>query len=290
MKIGNIEVYGIIYKITNKINGKCYIGQTTRGFNKRYPYSGSKIEKVYKYHKTFKEKGYKYNDHLLKSIERYGFNCWDVIEIQDIAFSKTELDIKEIMYIKLFNCIESGYNFTKGGEGNKGCNSFENKTKEEMDIIGKKISDKVSGENNPMYGKDWREGKTEEELLEHSRKISESLRGRKITFSEEHNKKISKTLKEKNKWKGEDNPFYGVHRKGKDNPRAKSVICLTTSKIFHTAKEGADYYGIKRGSQICSCCRGESKTSGKYKGEKLIWRFIIWKHNKRYRIKGVEYE
>ena len=266
MKIGNIKVYGIIYKITNKINGKCYIGQTTRGFNKRYPYSGSKIEKVYKYHKTFKEKGYKYNDHLLKSIERYGFNCWDVIEIYDIAFSKTELDIKEIMYIKLFNCIENGYNFTKGGEGNKGYNSFENKTKKEMDIIGKKISDKISGENNPMYGKDWREGKTKEELME-------------------HNKKISETLKAKNKWKGENNPFYGVHRKGKDNPRAKSVICLTTGKIFHTAKEGADYYGIKRGSKICSCCRGESKTSGKYKEKKLIWRFIIWKHNKIYRIK-----
>ena len=28
-KIGNLEVYGVIYKITNKVNSKCYIGQTT---------------------------------------------------------------------------------------------------------------------------------------------------------------------------------------------------------------------------------------------------------------------
>lgn len=38
MKIGNIEAYGIIYKIENLINKKVYIGQTTRnnGFKGRY--------------------------------------------------------------------------------------------------------------------------------------------------------------------------------------------------------------------------------------------------------------
>ena len=36
MKIGNLEVYGVIYKITNKINRKIYIGQTIEGFKKRY--------------------------------------------------------------------------------------------------------------------------------------------------------------------------------------------------------------------------------------------------------------
>nr|DAX85667.1 MAG TPA: intron associated endonuclease [Caudoviricetes sp.] len=30
MKVGNLEVYGIIYKITNKVNGKVYIGQTAQ--------------------------------------------------------------------------------------------------------------------------------------------------------------------------------------------------------------------------------------------------------------------
>lgn len=40
MKIGNIEVYGIIYKITNTINGKCYIGQTTIGIDKKFRIKG----------------------------------------------------------------------------------------------------------------------------------------------------------------------------------------------------------------------------------------------------------
>lgn len=36
MKIGNLNVYGVIYKITNKINDKVYIGQTIDGFKVRY--------------------------------------------------------------------------------------------------------------------------------------------------------------------------------------------------------------------------------------------------------------
>ena len=37
MKIGNLEIYGVIYKVINNINGKVYIGQTAlkRGFNDR---------------------------------------------------------------------------------------------------------------------------------------------------------------------------------------------------------------------------------------------------------------
>ena len=29
-KVGNLEVFGIIYGIENKLNGKWYIGQTTQ--------------------------------------------------------------------------------------------------------------------------------------------------------------------------------------------------------------------------------------------------------------------
>ena len=50
MKINNLEVYGVIYKITNKVNNKVYIGQTTRCFNKRYDSKGVGVERVYNYH------------------------------------------------------------------------------------------------------------------------------------------------------------------------------------------------------------------------------------------------
>lgn len=119
MKVGNLEVYGIIYKITNKVNGKVYIGQTAQknGFKSRYPYKGVGIERVYNHHKYLSDKGLvrHFNKHLYMSIEKYGIESFEVSEVFDIAFSKEELDIKEITYIKYYNCINRGYNVCDGG-------------------------------------------------------------------------------------------------------------------------------------------------------------------------------
>ena len=120
MKIGNLEVYGVIYKITNKVNNKVYIGQTKqkRGFKGRYGAKGEGIERIYNYYKTnmkCKDTIKNINQHLMKSIEKYGFENFEVIEIYDVAFSKKELDIKEKIYIRLYNCISNGYNTLEGG-------------------------------------------------------------------------------------------------------------------------------------------------------------------------------
>lgn len=126
MKIGNLDIYGVIYKITNKINGKVYIGQTTnkRGFNGRYNRKGVGIERVYNYHLSCKKQGKAYNYHLLNSIEKYGFKNFDVVEVMDFAFSKKELDIKEYTYIKKYNSFSNGYNSTMGGDGTKKFTSY----------------------------------------------------------------------------------------------------------------------------------------------------------------------
>ena len=87
MKIGNLEVYGIIYKITNLINNKSYIGQTVNGFNKRYPSKGIGIKRYYNFNKKMQNIGRYYNCHLQCSIEKYGFDAFKVDEIIDFAFS-----------------------------------------------------------------------------------------------------------------------------------------------------------------------------------------------------------
>ena len=96
----NKERYGIIYKITNTVNGKVYIGQTIKSFNGRYRFSGEGIERVYRHHKYHKEHNKHYNTHLLRSIEKYGFEAFDVIEEFDAAYSKEELNDLEKKYIK----------------------------------------------------------------------------------------------------------------------------------------------------------------------------------------------
>lgn len=122
MKIGNLEVYGIIYDIRNKINNKHYIGQTARDFKKRYFYNGdSDIERIYNLNKAVKEKGNGYyNPHLVSSIEKYGFENFEVNRTLDVAFSKEELDIKEKVWIGIFDSFKKGYNRNLGGLGNKG--------------------------------------------------------------------------------------------------------------------------------------------------------------------------
>lgn len=114
------EIYGIIYKITNLINNKVYIGQTTKTFNERYSYKGKGIERVYAYHKQHKKVGNYYNEHLLFSIDKYGFDAFEVVEVFDTALSKNELDEKEKYWIDYYNSTDGdfGYNNKEGGEGN----------------------------------------------------------------------------------------------------------------------------------------------------------------------------
>jgi hypothetical protein len=162
-------------------------------------------------------------------------------------------------------------NMSWGGEGNSGHNSFENKTEEELNLIKKKISEANKGKN----------------------------------FTKEHRRNLS--VANKGKQVGEKNPMYGVHRigknhpmwgkhhneetkeklrmyKGKDSSTARGVICITTKKIFYTLTEAGLYYNIDN-SGIAKCCKGKMRFSGKYNGTKLVWRYLTWKHNKKYRIK-----
>lgn len=112
----NLECFGIIYKITNKVNNKVYIGQTKNGFNKRYNADGEGIERVYNSNLKNKEKSQYYNFKLVKDIEKYGFESFEVAEVFDIAQSQEELDEKEMKWIKEFDCYKKGYNKTLGGE------------------------------------------------------------------------------------------------------------------------------------------------------------------------------
>ena len=64
--------------------------------------------------------------------------------------------------------------------------------------------------------------------------------------------------------------------KGKNNPKSKPVICITTMTIFDTARDGADYYNTQNQS-IAQCCSGKRKSAGKYNNQKLVWKYIYIK-------------
>ena len=236
----NLEIYGIIYLIKNKANGKCYIGQTKeqKGFNDRYNHLGEGIERVYKHHKSNKEHNRYYNKHLLSAIEKYGLEAFEVNKCLDYAFSLEELNIKEKVYIQLYDSFENGYNETLGGEGKKGFIPSEETRK--------RLSEAKKGKNHPFYGKHFSE--------EHKQKLSEANKGKNHYnygnhLSEEHKQKLSEANKGKNA--------------GENNPRAKAVYCYEKNEIRLTAKEWADELCLNR-ARISYCCKGKRNHTGGY--------------------------
>ena len=90
-----------IYKVTNKINGKVYIGQSVD------------IGRRWRQHMTAKDDIY-----FHKAIQKYGVENfeWEVIE----QCKKKDLDEREIYWIEYYDSFNKGYNRTKGGDGVSG--------------------------------------------------------------------------------------------------------------------------------------------------------------------------
>lgn len=92
---------GIIYKVTNKVNGKSYIGQT------RYT-----IEFRWKQHQHKKDNTYFHN-----AIHKYGIENFSIEILEECNVE--DLNSREIFYIAKYDTFNNGYNLTIGGDGNR---------------------------------------------------------------------------------------------------------------------------------------------------------------------------
>jgi group I intron endonuclease len=122
---------GIIYKVTNEINNKIYIGQTEYSLHRRrrlHEYAANKLDDNMIFH---------------SAIRKYGVNSfsWEIVEEVNL---REELNKREIYYIKKFNCrLPNGYNILEGGGGATGW-----KMPEYMKIDS---SNRMKGDKNPNY-------------------------------------------------------------------------------------------------------------------------------------------
>lgn len=93
-----------IYKITNLLNGKCYIGQSIN------------IQKRWTNHKTSYKNPNKdcYNYPLYKAFRKYGLENFKFEILEECTQNK--LDSLEKYWIKYYNSYNNGYNQTEGGE------------------------------------------------------------------------------------------------------------------------------------------------------------------------------
>ena len=125
-----------IYKITNKINGKVYIGQTIRPVE-------------YRFHRHINDAMHNILDtHFARAIRKYGPDKWQ-LEVIDNAETQEELNQKEQYWIRYYNSVEEGYNETDA-ISKCGGNTYQSKTEEEMEVIKDKICQTKLGAKNPM--------------------------------------------------------------------------------------------------------------------------------------------
>ena len=96
-------MYGIIYKVTNKLNNKIYIGQTIQNLSER---------KAKHYYKVRQKE---YDTHFINALRKYPEESF-IWEIIDNANNQEELDQKERYWIEIYNSVETGYNTKDGGQ------------------------------------------------------------------------------------------------------------------------------------------------------------------------------
>lgn len=172
----------IIYKATNQLNGKVYIGQTTNFLNVRKlkHISDAMSNCIYHFHNAIRKNG------------KDSFK-WEIIRICD---SIESLNAFEQYYILYYNSMENGYNRTSGGLNYKASKE----TKEKQSIAHLNMSEETKK-------------KMSVSKLNMSDETKEKMRqanlGRKM--SEQTKAKISKALS------GKNHPNYGKRGEGLPN-------------------------------------------------------------------------
>jgi group I intron endonuclease len=136
------EIKYVIYKITNTIDKKIYIGKTTEKKKWKPNYRFSQ-------HITLAKSGSLACPKLYNSIRKHGENNF-IFEVIDVFDDENNAYIAEEKYILIFNSLKEGLNTTPGGKG-----------------IG-------SGENNPLFGTKHTE--------EFKRQVSEKIKIRNSTL------------------------------------------------------------------------------------------------------------
>lgn len=268
-------MYGIIYKITNQLNGKPYVGQTTRS-----------IEERFKEHVS-------HNQYLIgRAIRKYGKENFS-IEVLEECETFEQLNERERYWITCLDCIApKGYNLTDGGEG-----GFHHTPETRA-----RISAANTGEGHPMFGKHHSaeakakiaasgkgrimseetkaklaaaqpikhaviciETRTVYESVEMAARCHNIHRSRIILACQEH----QRTAVGKHWWYLEDfnNATEIIIPPAKATSQPRAVICLETGEVFKSIQEASRWLGMTH-SAISRACRIHYAAGGYH------WRYL----------------
>lgn len=239
-----------IYKITNNVNGKVYIGQSIN------------IKARWKDHINALNRDDSRCTLLQRAWKKYGQENFS-FEILELC-TEDMLDDIETKYIDFYDARNKGYNIEPGGNKNK-CLSDETKQKIREAHLGKiipddircKMSESRTGENNGMYGKHHSEYS--------KKKMSDSKKGKPGHPATDYQKERSR-LANLGKPKSEESKRkMSESHKGNIpyNRNPWPVYCVELQKVFECAAIAGKELNI-RSNNIIACCEYVRKTCGGY--------------------------
>ena len=215
-----------IYKVTNKINNKSYIGQSKN------------IEQRMRDHKSISRER---NVLLKRALKKYGVENfkYEVIEMCEL----NKLDEREIYWISV---LKPEYNLDTGGKGSPN-HIVSPQTKKILSEKGKEFWNKLDNETkNKIISQNLKRPKIGHEVSKETReKLRQHNLGKKQ--SEETKEKRKKTMVEKKK-----NGYIQTN-----SGHRKKVICVETGEVFNSLKEAEDKYNL---STLCGHLKGKYET------------------------------
>lgn len=229
----------VIYKHTNKINNKVYIGQTCRKPQYRWGLEG---------------KGYKENLHFFNAIQKYGWNNFQH-KILYTNLSKKEANQKQQELIHLYNSTdpEKGYNHTRGGQ---------------IGSISRQHS-VICIETNKTYNT---LAKAALDYKTSDSHIYEAAKGIRLTAGGKHWIFLEDDTEEKRQQK----LFKKPNRKNNTNVPIRVKCLQQPNKVFNSLVEAAKWCNLKTVASISLQLSGKQKTAGKHPDTKqpLVWERI----------------
>jgi len=224
---------GCIYLIRNKVNDKCYVGQTIQ----------KNVKNRWKAHICSKDTIVSY------AIARYGIENFEFSVIADVP--DDQLDEREISEIRERNTTSpNGYNLEEGGNLGKVIHPSSRE----------KMSEAKRGKKNHNFGKP----RTEETKT----KIGMAHKG--LTHSEETKATISS--KKKGTQLGENNPFFNKTHTPETKAKLGTAVDKYTTdgkflETFTTVTFAAHSAGVDR-KNVSACLVGRQKTAGGF-----VWKY-----------------
>lgn len=238
----------LIYLITNMINGKKYIGQTTKSLEQRI--------------KNHKNAMRTKDTHIYRAMRKYG---WDNFEFKVLTYAMDQqmLNDLEEYYIRKYDTIKCGYNMAKGGSINTMYSKVvadKHNTIMKSDAVRHKISESMK----QYYQKHGVSADTKRKLSENKKAFYASERGQQTIF------KVQKQF-----------VMTEAHKEAANRAKYKAVYCIDTDNQvvaeFENVKSAAQWwydqgYIVKSAHQLCDRIKDSAKDNRYIRGLKWIYR------------------